>query len=346
VPRREGSVTGQVEIAKAAGVSAATVSNTINKPHLVTASTRKKVLTAMRRLDFVPNEAAASLRRGTNRMLGLVVPDITNPFYAAIAEGVTSEADRRGYSVVLCNSRDDPAHELNQLQMLGQLRTAGALVVPVTADYSRLNRLRELGVRLILIDRKAALSDGCSASIDDVLGGRMAVGHLLELKGPDLVLLNGPESIAQCHDRREGARAAYADAGLDPQRLRELRVPNMDVQQGRQAVTRLLEDDALPQSIFATNDLLAWGAISKLMAAGLQIPGDIAVVGYGDLAIAENLPVPLTTIEQPKTELGRAAVEMILAEIDQNENLHRHSTREFQPRLIVRESAPRMHERI
>lgn len=131
----------------------------------------------MSRLDFVPNEAAASLCRGANRLLGLVVPDITNPFYAAIAAGVTSEADQRGYGVVLCNSQDDPAHELKQLQMLGQLRTAGALVVPVTADYSRLNRLRELGVRLLLIDRSAALREGCSVSIDDVLGGHLAVQH-------------------------------------------------------------------------------------------------------------------------------------------------------------------------
>lgn len=333
---------GQVEIAKAAGVSLATVSNTINRPHVVAEPTRKRVLAVMKRLDFVPNEAAASLRRGANRLLGLVVPDITNPFYAAIAEGVTSEADRRGYGVVLCNSQDDPVRELGQLQMLGQLRTAGALVVPVTADHLRLHRLRELGVRLILIDRSAALHEGCSVSIDDVLGGRLAMQHLLATRGANLMLLNGPGSIAQCRDRRQGALAAYVEAGHDLRKFRELHVPTMDVESGRMAAEKLLQDGALPQAIFATNDLLALGVVTKLMAAGLQIPGDIAVMGYGDLPVAQNSPVPLSTIEQPKAELGRAAVEMILAEMTESGPPHRHSTRVFHPGLIVRESAPEL----
>lgn len=340
---RNRQAVGQVAIAQAAGVSLATVSNTINRPEIVAEATRKKVQAAMTRLNFVPNEAAASLRRGANRLVGLVVPDITNPFYAAIAEGAAAEADRHGYGIVLCNSQDDPDHELKQLKLLGELRTAGALIVPITADHSRLARLRELGTRLILIDRTAAVQEGCSASIDDVLGGRLATQHLIaSTNGGDLVLINGPRSIPQCDDRRRGALAALADAGMDAGRLHEFEVEDMTVRSGRQAVKKMLST-ITPTAIFATNDQLALGAIKELTTAGLGVPEDVVVMGYGDLAIAENAPVPLSTIEQPKVELGRAAVEMILAEIrDKDHNEHRHSARVFQPRLVFRESAPRL----
>jgi LacI family transcriptional regulator len=335
--RQNGSV-GQVAIAKAAGVSLGTVSNTINKPETVAEATREKVLAAMERLNFVHNEAAASLRRGTNRLLGLVVPDITNPFYSSVAQGVTNEADSRGYGVVLCNSQDDPVHELKQLQLLGNLRTAGALIVPITADDSRLKRLRELGTRLVLIDRAAGLREGCSASIDDVLGGRLAAAHLISSRGTDMALINGPATIPQCRHRRMGVLEALTDAGANPGSLREFEFEHMTVESGREAARKMLEQ-GLPRAVFATNDQLALGVIKELTSRGIDIPGSVAVMGYGNLAIAEDAPVPISSIEQPKTELGRAAVEMILAEIEDTDHAHRHSARVFQPRLVLRQSA-------
>jgi LacI family transcriptional regulator len=337
MPRQNGSV-GQVDIARAAGVSLGTVSNTINKPEMVAEATREKVLAVMQRLNFVHNEAAASLRRGTNRLLGLVVPDITNPFYSSVAEGVTDAADSRGYGVVLCNSQDDPTHELKQLQLLGNLRTAGALIVPLTADDSRLKRLRELGTRLVLIDRAAGVREGCSASIDDLLGGRLAGTHLIEGRGSDIALVNGPATIAQCRQRRLGLLEAFSNAGADPGCLREFEFEHMTVDSGREAAKRMLEQ-GLPRAVFATNDQLALGVIKELTSRGIDVPGNVAVMGYGNLAIAEDAPVPISSIEQPKTELGRAAVEMLLAEIDDADHVHRHSARVFQPRIVLRQSA-------
>lgn len=338
---------GLTAVAKEAGVSIATVSNTLNRPEVVSPATRARVLAVIEQLDFVPNSAAASLRRGSNRLIGLVVPDITNPFYSEIARGVTAAADDHRYGVILCNSRDDPARELDQLEMLAEHRAAGALVVPLTADVKRLARLRNLGTHLVLIDRTA--EDGCSTSIDDVLGGRIAAEHLIETTGPGFALVNGPHSIPQCADRRSGALEALAAvsapaptagaADRTPPSLAEYEVPEMTTESGVAVVERILAGP-LPTGILCTNDQLAIGVIRGLADHGIRVPHDVAVVGYGDLATAADAPIPLTTVDQPKYALGRAAVEMLMGEISEKENSHHHSTSVFRPSLIVRESAP------
>lgn len=335
--RQPTSRVGLTAVAQAAGVSIATVSNTINKPEVVSAATRAKVLAVIAKMDFVPNTAAASLRRGSNRLIGLVVPDISNPFYSEIARGVAAAADRLRYGVILCNSQDDPVRELDQLEMLAEHRAAGALVVPVTADNKRLARLRSLGTHIVLIDRES--DEGCSASIDDVLGGRLAAQHLLDSRGAGFVLVNGSHSIPQCRDRRDGARAALAAAGFDPDSLVEYEEAEMTADAGVQVVSRILAD-GLPTAIFCTNDLLAIGVIRALVHRGIAVPQQVAVVGYGDLSFANDAPIPLTTVDQPKYMLGFAAVDMLLAELAEKAGTHRHSTRVFRPSLVVRESSP------
>lgn len=328
---------GLTAVAREAGVSIATVSNTLNRPDLVSPATRARVLAAIERMDFVPNTAAAALRRGNNRLIGLVVPDITNPFYAEIARGVAAAADDHRYGVVLCNSQDDPQRERDQLEMLAEHRAAGALVVPLTADDRRLERLRGLGTHLVLIDRSS--ESGCSTSIDDVLGGEIAAQHLIDTRGPDFVLVNGHASIPQCADRRSGAEKALRAAVGPDARLTEFEVDEMTTEAGVAAAARILEGP-LPSAVFCTNDQLAVGVIRGLVHAGVAVPSDVSVIGYGDLAIATDAPIPLTTVDQPKYELGHAAVEMLMREIRQDPAAHEHATNVFRPTLVVRESAP------
>ncbi|AMM21469.1 hypothetical protein AX769_16680 [Frondihabitans sp. PAMC 28766] len=330
---------GLTAVAKEAGVSIATVSNTLNRPDIVSPATRARVLEAIDRMDFVPNVAAATLRRGNNRLIGLVVPDITNPFYSEIARGVAAACDDHRYGMILCNSQDDPRRERDQLEMLAEHRAAGALVVPLTADEKRLARLRSLGTHLVLIDRTS--DDGCSTSIDDVLGGRIAAQHLLDTRGTAFAVVNGPHGIPQCADRRRGAQAALAAVTGDDDGLVEYEVPEMTTEAGVEVVDRILSTSGpRPTGIMCTNDQLAIGVIRGLAEHGISVPGDVSVVGYGDLAIAADAPIPLTTIDQPKYALGRAAVEMLMGEIEEKEDAHRHATSVFRPSLIVRVSAP------
>lgn len=335
---------GFAAVARLAGVSNATVSNTLNRPEIVAPATRERVLAAIEELDFVPNRAAATLRQGTNRLIGLVIPDIANPFYSAIARGVTEAAAEHGYTVALCVSHDDPDLELRHFEMLAEHRAAGALVAPLTADASRLAQLRRVGSRLVLMDRTAPEGTGCSVAIDDVHGGELAVAHLLASPAPasdrSIVLVNGDLAIPQCADRREGARNAFIAAGLDPDDLREVTVDEMTVDSGRIAGRRIAAETPRPTGVFCTNDQLALGVIRGLNDGGLAVPDEVSVVGYGDLALAADGRVPLTTVEQPKDELGRVAVEILLAELGTDRAAHEHVTRTLEPHLVVRESAP------
>jgi LacI family transcriptional regulator len=326
---------GLASVARLAGVSTATVSNTLNRPDMVSPQTRSKVMQAIEELDFVPNRAAATLRQGRNRLLGLVIPDVVNPFYAAIVDAVVETADRNRYVVALGVSHDDPARELRHFDLLAEQRAAGTLVVPLTADATRLAPLRMAGVHLILVDRAADENECCSVAIDDVMGGRLAVEHLLECTGDGMAIVNGAASITQCADRRMGARAGLERSGRDPDSLVEFEVAEMTIDAGIEVGRRIGAETAV-RRIFCTNDQLAVGVIRGLEAEGIQTPESASVVGYGDLMLAPGGP-SLTTIGQPKQQMGETAVAKLLAELEERE-AHRHSATTFEPELIIRGS--------
>lgn len=330
---------GLAAVARHAGVSTATVSNVLNRPHLVANATRERVISAIEALDFVPNRAAATLRQGSNRVLGLVIPDIVNPFYAAIVDAVADAADQHRYAVSLCVSHEDAAREKRHLGMLAEQRAAGALVVPVSADWSRLSQLRMVGTRLIVVDRRVDESEACSVAMDDVRGGDLAVSHLLGTPGDGITLVNGDRRIVQCADRRAGAVAALERAGAGPDKLVEIPVEEMTTEAGIAAAGRIVRENA-PLRIFCTNDQLAVGVIRGLAAAGIAVPADATVVGYGDLAFGDDEGAQLTTVGQPKHEMGVTAVRRLLEELHEGA-AHRHSATIFPPRLMVRASTTR-----
>lgn len=329
---------GLAAVARRAGVSTATVSNVLNRPQVVAEATRARVQRAIDELDFVPNRAAATLRQGYNRLLGLVIPDIANPFYAAIVDAVVDAADQHRYAVALCASHDDLEREQRHLAVLAEQRAAGALVVSLSGESSRLDQLRMVGTRLIVVDRPADTAQYCSVSVDDVHGGRLAVDHLLSLggEGEGVTLVNGPTGIPQCASRRAGALEALVDAGYTESDLVEYEVQAMSVEEGV-AIGRRIADEGAPRRIYCTNDQLATGVIRGLAAAGLRTPEDAAVIGYGDLSLESPERALLTTVSQPKRELGEVAVALLLDELLDGEG-HEHVARVLQPELIVRRS--------
>lgn len=328
---------GVAAVARLAGVSTATVSNTLNRPEMVTPATQARVKAAIEELQFVPNRSASTLRSGTGHLIGLVVPDIVNPFYAAIAKAVAQASRERGYVVALCVSDDDPAIEMEHIRMLAEQRAAGAIVVPLAADTSRLTRLRLVDAHPVLVDRRWPVSDGCSVAIDDERGGYLAIEHLLRTTEGRLAIINGRADIPQCEEREAGARAALAAHGVDPSRLLSIEVDQMTIDAGAIAAASLA---GMPLAgVFCTNDQLAVGAVRGLTAAGLSVPADVAVVGYGDLALATESLLPLTTVRQPKDALGRSAVDLLLSEIEAA-GKHQHASRLLDPDLVIRSSAP------
>lgn len=329
------------DVAQAAGVSVGTVSNVLNRPDKVASKTVDRVTAAIDELGFVRNDVARQLRMGRSRSIGLVVLDASNPFFADVARGAEARADEAGLTVLLGNADEDQAREGRYLDLFREQRVNGVLITPTTQDVGALERLRDGGTPVILVDREVPGSQFCSVSVDDVEGGYLAARHLLETGRRRLVFLAGPLSIPQVADRLAGARRAVAEA--TDAALEVLDTPALTVLNGREAGLALLERDpaARPDAIFAANDLLAVGAIQGLaIMSGVRIPDDIAIIGYDDIDFAASTVVPLSSIRQPASLIGYTAVDLLLRELDEPEGGHERNVR-FQPELVVRESTAR-----
>jgi LacI family transcriptional regulator, galactose operon repressor len=328
------------DVAARAGVSVGTVSNVLNRPDVVADETRSRVLAAIDELGFVRNESARQLRTGTARAIGLVVPDVSNPFFTDVARGAEEAASDAGHVVILCNSDESEQRQERHLSLLAEQRVHGVLITPVESAPEPVLKLRDRGVSVVLLDRHADVDDACSVSVDHRLGGALAIEHLLAEGHQDLAVITGPLSIAQCRQRLDGARGALVAAGQYPGRLRVIEVAAMNVVSGRVAGERLLAGARCPDAVFCANDLLALGVLQVMVRGGVRVPGDLAIVGYDDIDFAAAAAVPLTSVRQPSRLLGRRAAELVLGETQSpREHVHQHVV--FSPELVVRESSRR-----
>jgi LacI family transcriptional regulator len=328
------------EVAARAGVSVGTVSNVLNRPDIVASSTRARVLEAINALGFVRNESARQLRAGRSRMIGLVVLDVANPFFTDVARGVEDEASESGLAVIMCNSDEQLARESGYLDLLEQQRVQGILITPVTDDEASLARLQARGTPVILVDRRSPSGNQCSVAVDDVLGGDIAVSHLLAGGHERIAFAGGPVSLRQVADRREGALRALKRAGASSAELMIIDTPALNVAAGKAAGSAIAEigSAARPTAVFCANDLVALGLLQEMTHNGIKVPDDIAIVGYDDIDFAAAAAVPLSSVRQPRHQIGRTAAQLLLEEsLDQEAHKHRQVI--FQPELEVRRSS-------
>ncbi len=326
------------DVAARAGVSLGTVSNVLNRPDRVSPDTRGRVEQAMRDLGFVRNESARQLRAGHSRTLAYVVLDVRNPFFTDVAEGAERAAEDSGLSLFLCHSDNRASREADYLAHLVEQRVQGILVTPVDPAAAGLADVRRNGTPLVIVDRTREDDKFCSVAVDDVLGGRIAVEHLAEQGHTRVAFIGGPDSVGQVRDRLEGARRAWADAGLPADQLTVVPTSALTVVEGRSAGERVmgLASRRRPTAAFCANDLLALGLLQQLSTAGLSVPGDLAIVGYDDIDYASAAAVPLTSVRQPRQELGRRAAELVMDEAENPAHLHQQVV--FTPELVARRS--------
>ncbi len=328
------------DVARTAQVSLGTVSNVLNNPAMVAPATRQRVLAAIEQIGFVRSTAAHQLRAGRSRSIGVLILDVANPFFTEMVRGAEHVLVEEGYVLVLCSSDESPEREGRYLRMLEEHRIEGLLVTPAERDLSAVVNLHERGIPTVLLDRPAPDGSLCSVTVDDARGGELAAGHLFDEGHRSLVLINGPVSIRQCADRRRGARRAARRAGLvADDAIVEVGVAALTAEQGETAMRRILADGALPSAVMCANDLLALGALKALSAAGVRIPEDVGIVGYDDVVFSSMLSPALTSVRQPKLELGASAAELLLEELRDGDHEHRQLT--FAPELVVRASSRR-----
>jgi LacI family transcriptional regulator len=327
------------DVAKLAGVSLGTVSNVMNKPDKVAPATRARVDQAMTQLGFVRNEQARQLRGGGSRTLAYVMLDVTNPFFTDVAQGVEQVAEEVRMTVFMCNSDNRAARELDYLSRLQEQRVQGILITPLDPDSPALAATARLGTPVVLVDRTAQRDDLCSVAVDDQLGGRLAIAHLLDQGHRRIGFVGGPRTFGQVRDRLDGARRAMAAGKRKASDLIVLETAALSVDEGRAAGERLagMTSELRPTAAFCANDLLALGLLQQCVSLGVRVPDELAIIGYDDIDFAAAAAVPLSSVRQPRRELGRAAAELVLDEA-QNAN-HQHQQIVFTPELIARASS-------
>ncbi len=295
------------DVAAQAGVSVGTVSNVLNRPHLVAPATRARVQQAITALGFVRNESARQLRAGRSHTLGLVVLDVSNPFFTDVARGVEDAATEAGLAVILCNSDEKAERERRYLDLLEEHRVQGILITPVTGVSERLRQLQRRGTPVVLLDRWASARNHCSVSVNDVYGGELAAAHLVE----------------------QGASA-----------LTTVETPALNFASGRAAGGQIADMPSRrrPTAAFCANDLVALGLLQEMTRRQLRAPDDLAIVGYDDIDFAAAAAVPLSSVRQPRDSLGRAAAQLLIEETSEDTR-HGHRQIIFEPQLVVRDSS-------
>lgn len=325
------------EVAHKAGVSIGTVSHVLNHPDTVAPATRRRVQKAIKELGYVRNDSARQLRAGRSQTMAMVALDLANPFFTDVMRGAEIAAEAGGVNVMVFNSGEDAARERRHLDLAGEQRVLGLLITPVDDTHDdRLDQLVEQGIPVVLVDRGSGSLHRCSVAVDDVLGGQQVGTHLREGGHRRIAFVGGPFTIRQVADRHSGLVSAPAEEEV----VTVVPTSNLTVAAGRGAGQQIADmpPGLRPTAVFCANDLLAFGVLQEMTMRGLRVPEDVAIVGYDDIDFAAAAAVPLSSVRQPREQLGRAATELLLEEVnDPEKHEHRHVV--FRPELVVRASS-------
>jgi LacI family transcriptional regulator len=326
------------DVARKAGVSPITVSRTFSGTHPVAEDTRRKVLQAAEELGYTIDLLARALARKQSPIIGMIVPELANPFFVTIIDAVQAVARQKEHMVIVNQSERQPEMELSSLHQFRQLRMAGVLVTPASTTLDHLRSLQADGTPVVVVAR--CWEEGDCVTVDDFAGGRMAGEHLIRLGHRKIGgIAHAEPGNTAVQARVQGFRAVIEESGyaLLPERM--IHTATLRLSNAEQAANTFLALSDRPTAVFVTADRLAIGFIHQLRARGVRVPEDVAVVGYDDIHYAEFLQVPLTTVALPKYEMGQQAAQILFDRIENGyANGEEHRRILLGPRLIVRAS--------
>lgn len=302
------------DVAREAGVSTATVSHVINDTKYVTDETRQKVQNAIEKLNFYPNAHARSLASGRSNIIGLLVSDISNPFFPELVKSIEAAAFEHGYNLILFNTNYEADRAADYVRRLIELKVAGVALMTAELEPELIDELARKEVRVVFNDIGVAGQHMSNIILDYSVGIDEAVRHLVSLGHEKIAHIAGSSRIRSGVIRRD----AFIDAMKRylPNEKKLLIVEgDFRIESGRMAATEILESKKLPTAVIVANDMMALGAMQEFKAAGLKIPQDISIVGFDDIAFAALAEPPLTTVCSPRVEIGRRAIEALITTI-------------------------------
>jgi len=322
------------DIAKKAGVSITTVSRVLNqKEEGMSPQTREKVLKVMKEVDFQPNQFARGLVTKRSKTFGLIVPNISNPYFPELCRGVEDEANEGEYSLIICNSDDQTDKEKRYLRLLEEQQVDGIIFSAKDhLDESDEEQLARAKIPFVLIDRGKEEKKHVGVFLDNEKGGYLAGKHLIELGHRSIACITGPKSITLANERLQGFKRAVNEAGVEllPSQIIEA---NFQMEMAYHKSKEILNKREVT-AIFASNDMMACGVYQMAHELGLRIPIDLSIIGFDDIPLISALIPKLTTIQQDTYEMGREAVRVLFRKL---ENMETKSVI-FSPKLVVRDS--------
>jgi LacI family transcriptional regulator len=304
------------DVAKYAGVSTATVSRVINDNYPVSDELRQQVQSAIAALGYQPDRAARRLRANSSEILGIIIPDIQNPYFTSVVRGIEDMAYAHQMNVLLCNTDDDPQKQENYLRVMRAERAAGLVLAPsfgIRAEAVQV--LQNTGVPTVLIDRLVPGLEIDSVLVDNAQGAYMATRHLGRLGYQRIGLIVGDQELTPGFQRYQGYQQALRDSGslLEPEYVR---IGHFKIESGYLLAKDLLQLPVRPDAIFAASNLISLGVLKAIREMNLRVPEDVAVVGFDDMVWANELYSPLTTVAQPMYEVGQEATRLLLQRKD------------------------------
>jgi len=324
-----------VDVARLAGVHPSTVSRALHRADLpLRPETRRKVLAAVARLEYRPSVIARGLRLQRTNTLGMLVPDITNPFFPPIIRGAEEAARERGYELVLCNTDDSPDRETASLRLLRERQADGLLMATSRMADATLAAVRRDRFPFVLVNRGSRVPADLSVEVDNERAAESVIAHLAGLGHRRIAHIAGPLSTTTGAERAAGYRAAMRSRGLPADESLVAEAEAYAEPSGYAAAVRLLR--ASPTAIFGANDLLILGALRAAREARLRVPQDISLVGVNDIPLAGLIDPPLTTVRVPQREMGEIAARMLIAVLENETVARRHVL--LDTTLIVRGS--------
>jgi LacI family transcriptional regulator len=322
------------EVALKAGVSTATVSRILNGKGTFSSSTEERVLSAVKELGYKPSRVARNLRVQRTQLIGLIISDIQNPFFTSVIRGVEEVAYQHDYSVILCNSDEDSIKEQMYLTVMHEENVAG-IILATTLERGHDEKLICCEIPVVAIDRTIDNIGIDTILVDNILGAREAVAHLIKLGHNRIGLIGGLEHVSTARERQLGYERAHHEFGISlDQDL--MKSGNFKQISGYKIAMELLTLRDRPSALFIANNLMTLGALNAIHSLGLNIPRDVAVVGFDDMPWAISLNPPLTVVAQPDYELGKFAGELLLKRIA-DQDLETKQIRLI-PKLVIRES--------
>jgi len=327
------------DIAQAAGVSTATVSKVLNNTGRISEKTRRNILRIIEEMDYQPSIVASALTGKKTHTIGLLLPDLANPYFSEIARNIEDRGHDHGFSVIICSTDNKPEKVSHYISILRQKRVDGIIIATGVRDEKVLKELNRRDIPFALIARELPMLAAHTVLVDDFMGGYLAASHLAEWGHRKIAIIAEDLQLTSSKERVRGWRSALEEHGITCDE-KWVVIGDFTVEGGKRAMHRLLDLPDRPTAVFACNDLLAIGSIQAARERGLSVPDDVSVVGFDNTILATIIDPPLTTVAQPIREIGRQVMDLLVREIEERKQVKQRVV--LLPELIIRQSTKRL----